>query len=197
MATSRHFPAAESGSAGFAENDVEMAVELRLRDVLDGTEFKNAGIVHKDARPAQGRPGLVKQALDIVLLRHVGPDRGCPATLCDDALTVRWAPSFVDPVIHGDCSACLLKALGDCRADALRCAGHNADFALQAVHLRLHLCVRPLSPSAVNSGRFAGLELLEDRKQQGKIRDASITCGSLVSGISRQFLILTPRGSQF
>ncbi len=115
--------------------DIELTMELILGDLFQRYELVDAGIVHQHVKSTEGLFGFVKHSPHVRGFGDIALYRNGFTTfrfdVGDNAVCVLLAGGIVD---H-HCGACRAQALGDRRADALRCAGHDRCLALQIAHL--------------------------------------------------------------
>jgi len=108
--------------------EVELAVKMILRDLLQRQKFVNAGVVDQDVERAEGCLRFRKEPLDFRLVGDVGLHRKRLAAIRADLGDHAIGIVATRRVVHDDRSAFGGQMPGDRRTDALGCTGDYGNF---------------------------------------------------------------------
>ena len=117
------------GDEDGAHVDVEREVEVFQRDLVDGAQLENAGVVDQDVEPAEGARGFVDRGAQRSGIGAVDAQRQRAAACGFDAGGELLGCRLVAGIAEGDGGAVLGEAPHDGGADAARAAGDEGDLA--------------------------------------------------------------------
>jgi hypothetical protein len=121
-----------------AENiGVELAVELFLRNLVEGGELIDAGIVHQDVQLPECLLGLGEDVLHVAGFRDIALNGNCLTAVALDLGNDPVRAFLTGGVIHHNRCALGSQALCDTSTNSLRCPGHYRYFTLQFAHFSL------------------------------------------------------------